>query len=54
MDGKTGSTIMGDGIKDKPGEGVVAFQHVSETGHKVTSNAFCTWAWEYFKMEDPY
>jgi len=30
MDGKTGSTIVGDGIEDKPGEGVVAFQHVSE------------------------
>ena len=40
MDGKTGSAIVGDGIEDEPGESVVAFQHVSETGHKVTNDAF--------------
>lgn len=39
MDGKTGSAIVGDGIEDKPGEGVVAFQHVSEKG-KVTNDDF--------------
>ena len=32
MDGKTGSTIVGDRIEDQPGEGVVALQHVSEIG----------------------
>ena len=32
MDGKTGSTIVGDRIKNQPGEGVVALQHVSEIG----------------------
>ena len=54
MDGKTGSTIVGDGIEDKPGESVVAFQHVSETG-KVTNDTFAhglgsTSRWR----EDPY
>ena len=32
MDGKTGSTIVGHRIKNQPGEGVVALQHVSEIG----------------------
>ena len=54
MDGKTGSTIVGDGIEDKPGESVVAFQHVPETG-KVTNDTFAhglgsTSRWR----EDPY
>ena len=39
MDRKTGSAIVGDRIEDKPGEGVVAFQHVSETG-KVINDTF--------------
>ena len=31
MDGKAGAPIVSDGIKDQPGEGVVALEHVSET-----------------------
>ena len=47
MDGKTGSAIVGHWIKDQPGEGVVALQHVSETD-KVTNEAFAHG--EYFKI----
>ena len=31
MDGKAGAPIVSDGIKDQPGEGIVALEHVSET-----------------------
>ena len=31
MDGKAGAPIVSDGIKDQPGEGIIALEHVSET-----------------------
>ena len=52
MDGKTGSAIVGDRIEDQPGEGVVALQHVSETG-KVTNDAFAHRLASILRVEDP-